>query len=371
MAEKSIKKRDSGIELLRIISIMMVIGIHIFLYGNYYECASNQGGFVKLCSGAMKLMFRPAVNIFILITGYFMVKMRFDLKKAYRRVLKIYLSVLFYSVVLSLITLAAGSKFYTIDGEVAEVKIIILKMIFPIISQNWYFITDYILLCLLAPFVNIVLQNIKKKDYHVLLIVTSFIMSIWFLLSDIRVMDEVVRTYGFGDIQQGKNVFSFVYIYIIGGYIRLHTEKREKANPTYLIGALVCLIFNGLLATKLDSVFELGEMVTFYTNPLVILMAVCLVMYFKDLHFHSKIINALASTTLGVYAIHEFKYIRELIWNMFDFRKIDCSNMFMNLVYIGSIIFMVFMVCAAIDLMRQEMFKMFEKKDSKTTNVMS
>ena len=155
------------------------------------------------------------------------------------------------------------------------------------------------------------------------------------------------------------------------GYIRLHTEKREKVNPTYLIGALVCLIFNGLLATKLDSVFELGEMVTFYTNPLVILMAVCLVMYFKDLHFHSKIINALASTTLGVYAIHEFKYIRELIWNMFDFRKIDCSNMFMNLVYIGSIIFMVFMVCAAIDLMRQKMFKMFEKKDSKTTNVMS
>ncbi|MBE5953967.1 MAG: acyltransferase [Lachnospiraceae bacterium] len=362
MSDKVNKTRDSGIELLRIIAILMVIGIHTFLYGNYYECAVSAGGFVELCSSGLKLLFRPAVNIFILITGYFMVKMRFDLKKAYTRVLKIYSSVLFYSVVLSLITILAGSKFYTIDGETDSVLIIVLKMIFPVLSQQWYFITDYILLCLLAPFVNIVLQNIKKKDYHVLIIVTTFIMSIWFLLSDLRIMDQVVRTYGFGDIQQGKNVFSFVYLYIIGGYIRLHSKKNDRPKLVYILGFFGCLLINGLLATRLQGVLELGEMVTLYTNPFVILMAVCLVMYFKDLHFQSKIVNTLASTTIGVYAIHEFKYIRELLWNMFDFRKVDCSNMFLDLVYIISIGVMVFGACAAIDLLRQRLFKLFEKK---------
>ena len=40
------KERDSGIELLRIFAILMVIGVHTFLYGSYYDCALDEGGMV-------------------------------------------------------------------------------------------------------------------------------------------------------------------------------------------------------------------------------------------------------------------------------------------------------------------------------------
>ena len=363
MAEKNKRKRDSGVEVLRIIAIMMVIGLHAFNFGNYYEQAELAGGFVRISSIGIRVLLIPAVDIFVLITGYFMVKMKFDIKKAYKRVFKIYLIVLFYSVVLTLIALLLGTDYSTINENKHEFIIIILKMIFPVTAQTWYFLSHYILLCLLAPFVNIILQNIKKNDYHVLLAVTTFFMSIWFVLAHMKLLDEVVRITYFSDIEKGMSVFSFLYLYIIGGYIRLHISRNEKQKFKYLLFALCCVVFNGLLFTVLEKALELDDIVLKYTNPLVILTAIMLLMFFKDLHFYSKIINTLASTTIGVYAIHEFWYVREKLWNMFDFRKIDCTNMFLNLVYIISIIIMVFGVCAVLDLLRQKLFKLFDKED--------
>ena len=364
MAEKITKKRDSGVEVLRIIAIMMVIGLHAFKFGNYYEQAEAVGGFVRISSIGIRVLLIPAVDIFLLITGYFMVKMRFDIKKAYKRVFRIYTVVLFYSIALSLLSLMLGPEFYTINGNKDSISIIIARMLLPVMSQTWYFLSHYIVMCLLAPFVNIILQNIKKKDYHVLLTVTTFLMSIWFMMAHVKFFDKVVSIAFFSDIQRGMSVFSFLYLYIIGGYIRLHIPKKEKPNPKYLLFALCFFVIDGLLFTVLEKMLELDEMVLRYSNPCVIFMAVMLLMFFKDLHFHSKIINTLASTTIGVYAIHEFRYVREWLWNMFDFRKVDCSNMFLNVVYIISIMVMVFGVCAIIDLLRQKLFKVFEGKNT-------
>lgn len=365
MADK--KKRDSGVEVLRILAIMMVIGLHAFNFGNYYEQAELVGGFVRIFSIGIRVLFIPAVDIFVLISGYFMVKMRFNIKKTYKRVFKIYVVMLFYSVALSLLSLLLGPEFHTINGNKDSLDIIIARMLLPVTSQIWWFLSHYVVMCLLAPFVNIILQNIKKNDYHILLVVTSFLMSIWFMMAHMRFLDKVVTIAFFSDIQKGMNVFSFLYLYIIGGYIRLHASKNDKPKPRYLLYALGCTIMNGLLFTVLEKTLELDDMVLKYSNPFVILMAVMLLMYFKDLHFYSKIINTLASTTIGVYAIHEFRYVRELLWNMFDFRKVDCSNMFLNMVYIISIIVMVFGVCAIIDLLRQKLFRVFEKQEKKNS----
>ena len=158
------RKRDSGVELLRIMAMMMVIGLHAFNFGNYYEQANMVGGFVRLSSIGIRVLFIPAVDIFILISGYFMVKMRFDIKNAYKRVFRIYTVVLFYSVVLSLLSLVLGPKYHTINGNTDPVSIIIARMLLPVMSQTWYFLSHYIILCLLAPFVNIILQNIKSPS---------------------------------------------------------------------------------------------------------------------------------------------------------------------------------------------------------------
>lgn len=84
------KERDSGIELLRIFAMLMVIGVHAFLYGDYFEEACEYKGAIYKSAHFMKLFFRPAVDTYVIISGYFMVHTAFNLKKSYKRLLSMY-----------------------------------------------------------------------------------------------------------------------------------------------------------------------------------------------------------------------------------------------------------------------------------------
>ena len=360
------KQRDSGIELLRIIAILMVIAIHLFLYGNYFEEAKQYGGTVEDISLFFRLMFRPAVNIFIIITGYFMVKSKQGIKNAYKRVLKMYVAILFYSVVLTIFTMIVMPESLKTGGKDMPGYVVILKMFMPVLAQNWYYISDYILLCLVAPFVNIMLLHLSKKQYQLLLVVSSVLMSGWFFLGNIKPLDDVVRLYGYSDLVDGKNVFSFLLIYMIGGYISLHVRENEFGKWIYMVGFFSCAVINFLLAKYCDSELGYDEIAIKYTNPLIILMAVFALLFFRNVHFYSKKINVMASATLGVYAIHEFKYIREAIWDVFDYSKIVCNDIAINIFLIIVNILVIFLCCTVIELLRKKLFDFIGSRITKT-----
>jgi surface polysaccharide O-acyltransferase-like enzyme len=346
------KKRDSGIELLRIFAMLMVIGVHIFVYGGYFDTAREQSGIVWSSAYFMRLFFRPAVNIFIIITGYFMVHSPFDLKKSYRRVLSVYGTILFYSVLLSIIVLANRTVFET----EYTVSVIIGKMLLPLLSQEWYFLTGYILLCLFAPFINISLQKITKQEYQILLIVTTVVMSLWLCLANLDPFWDVLRDSGYDGLFKGKNVFSFIYIYLVGGYIGLYGKTRKTPQFLYLFGAFFCVVVNYLIWTRFDDLLAYEDVAMSYANPLVVLTAVFALSFFKDVHFYSKVVNIIASTTIGIYALHELEYMRDLIWSKFDFSKMDCSNLTTNLIRIAAIMMFIFLAGAMIELARQLLF---------------
>ena len=222
------KKRDSGIELLRTIAMLMVILIHAFLYGNFYSESIAAGGANAEFMTIIKLSLRPAVNIFLLITGYFMVKSEFNLKKSYSRVLYTYSRIWFYSVILTVIFLILGSEYCipVMSSTPMPIHKIILRGIFPVTSQMWYYLGNYIIICLLAPFINISLKSITKKQYQILLIILSLFMSVWMTLLKVYPFNLWFNSFSFGSIFDGKNIFSFICIYIIGGYIGLHAQKE-------------------------------------------------------------------------------------------------------------------------------------------------
>ena len=83
------------------------------------------------------------------------------------------------------------------------------------------------------------------------------------------------------------------------------------------------------------------------------LTAVFALSFFKDLHFHSHFINMVAGTTIGIYALHELEYIRDFIWNKFNFREMDCSNLGINLARIVLVMLIIFLVGVTIELNRQ------------------
>ncbi len=354
------KKRDSGIELLRAITMLMVILIHAFLYGNFYSESVAAGGANAEFMTIIKLSLRPAVNIFLLITGYFMVKSEFNLKKSYSRVFNTYSRVWFYSVILTVIFLILGPEYCipVMSSTPMPVHKIILRGIFPVTSQMWYYLGNYIILCLLAPFINISLKAITKKQFQTLLIVLSLFMSVWMTLLKVYPFNIWFSSFSFGSVFDGKNIFSFIYIYIIGAYLGLHAQKRDNPKYAYLYSAFACLIVNYILMSYIDPELGYRGVSMNYSNPFVILQGVFMLLFFKDLHFHNRIINTLASTTLGVYAIHEFTFVRSLLWErLFDFREMEkFSFLTVLLISVG-----IFVVLAVVDLLVQKLFGVFEK----------
>ena len=350
------KERDSGMETLRLIAMVLVILVHAFNYGGFFSAASEVGGSVRAAAILVKIASRSAVSLFVLISGYFMIRTPFDLKKQYRRAGSTYLTILFYSVVLSVVFLCLGKDYLYYGETVMPTSKIILRALFPISSQQWYFLTDYLLLCLLAPFANLAVQKLTKKQYTVLIAVLLWIFCGWQTLSYLSPFKRWFVLYGYYDMTEGKNVVFFLFLYLLGGYIALHTKERKRPNFAFLAVSLGAVLANYFLYTRLPKDFGWRDTAMKYSNVFVLLFAVGLLLFFKDLHFRCKPLNVLASTTLGIYAIHEFCFVRNQLWSWFDFKAMDCSSLPKNAAVLALAVVSIMLVCGAADLLRQGLF---------------
>ncbi len=344
------KERDSGIELMRIFAILMVIGVHAFSYGGFFSATSAVGGHIAAAALFMKLATRVAVNAFVIITGYFMVRVPYDLKKNLRRVGATYQKMFFYSVVLTVVFLLLGASYWVDRGNTFTLWQVILKGLLPVSSQTWYFLTDYLLLCLLIPFVNLALQKLDEKQYRIFALALVLFMSVWMTLVHVKPFNLAIEPFGYSDMVKGKQVFHFLFIYIIGGYFGRFSKEREKPNVLYLLGAFATVAVNYLLYTRLPSSCGFQGVAGDYANPILVLNAVFLLLFCKDLHFKSRIVNALGGTTLGVYCLTEFRYLRTVLWDNVNFRNMDNTNLWLNFVHVALVLCGVFLAAAAVDL---------------------
>ena len=96
-------KRQSGIELLRIIAMIQIIFLHAYQYGLLHDASKAAGDIDGILVTFVWSLCRTPVDVFIMISGYFMITSQFDIKKTIRRGGKIYGAMIFYSIILSII----------------------------------------------------------------------------------------------------------------------------------------------------------------------------------------------------------------------------------------------------------------------------
>ena len=93
-------KRQSGIELLRIIAMIQIIFLHAYQYGLLHDASKAAGDIDGILVTFVWSLCRTPVDVFIMISGYFMITSQFDIKKTIRRGGKIYGAMIFYSIIL-------------------------------------------------------------------------------------------------------------------------------------------------------------------------------------------------------------------------------------------------------------------------------
>lgn len=146
------KQRNSALELLRIVSMLMIVFHHFSIYGGF-DWGNNSLTVPHFWYNFIASGGKLGVNVFVLISGYFLINDKCVFVNL-RKVLKLLGQLPVYSVVIFSI-FAACSK-ATVDYGA------ITKVLFPVTHETWWFASTYFVLFLLHPFFNVGLRALKK-----------------------------------------------------------------------------------------------------------------------------------------------------------------------------------------------------------------
>lgn len=142
--------RNSNHEIMRIISMFMIVLGHILLFGGLLE-SSNQN--VRYVCNLIEFILIVHVNSYILVSEYYQSNSSF--KKA--KLWKIINASWFYRIVIML-------AFLTL-GLISIPKQQFIKDIFPIMMKDYWYVKLYILLYCLSPFINKMIDSFNKYEY--------------------------------------------------------------------------------------------------------------------------------------------------------------------------------------------------------------
>jgi len=308
--------RDSKMELLRIISMILIVMHHFACHGGY---AADVPMFNKILLDFFVIGGKIGVNIFVMLSGYFLIKGKFR----WQKVLRLVVVVFTYSVVIYSCFLISGKAKF--GWEEFSHKI------FPIIFNEYWFITAYVITYLLSPFLNKLANNLEEKDFRFLLLILIVFQSIITLVSH----------------NYFSNVGWFLTIYLLGAFLRLHGQKmfsKTKINIlVFVVGYLTIFAFEAFSSW---SVYQMNSIFCLITT-----VALFNIFAFSKKQFSSKFINTISSTTLGIYLIHDNNSLRAFLWkDILHCPQMAYQNWFWLFAIISVVV--VFVVCAIVELAR-------------------
>lgn len=329
------KSRNNGIELLRIVLMMFIIWGHLFVHSGI------QSAIPEFCSKWVvaylsQALTSCAVNCFVIISGYYMIESEFSIKK----LTQLWKKVFNYSVGIYIFLIFWGNIRPSIDG--------FLNVCFPILREQYWFFSSYILLSLFSPFIKKGLCILSDDEYRKLAFLITFVF--YFLPIFAIIFTPFDPSLGYG-------IIGMVTLYILGGYIRRIDFYISCKKCIVFLLINTCVIFGSKIILswvvgKLNM--NVGTSLFYRYNTLFQLVnAILLFLFFKQLKL-SKMIDKMVSFASGsvfsVYLIHEHPNIRELLWkNRVILDRLDTTNVFEFVGYCFVTVIIVFGTCILID----------------------
>ena len=108
MDYEKLKKRDSSLDILRIIAVFTVLSVHFFLHNGFYSQTIE--GTPMYVAVVMRTLFSVCVPLFMLLTGYLMSKKELS-KKYYSGITK----TLVVFVISTLACMISGQKHHLVQ----------------------------------------------------------------------------------------------------------------------------------------------------------------------------------------------------------------------------------------------------------------
>lgn len=346
------KKRMVNIEVLRLLAMMMVVSLHYLAKGELLEKLTGPLSAKGHLAWILESFSIAAVDVYVLISGYFLVETGFRC----RRVFSLVLQVMFYTCLLPVVLIVTG---ILPVGEITFYNI--LQCIFPTNMLHYWFVSAYVLMFLFTPVLNAAVHGMKKRQLQAAIVILLIMESLSKTVIPVRLeLDNL-----------GYDAYWFMVVYLIAAYIRLYgipfLERREgKGGRAVLCYAGACLGMYLLTMMIRGAYLLTGQFENFiesaygYNHLLTIGAAVALFYVFKNWRTDAQgrlagLICGIAPCSFGVYLLHEQVNVRYLwpFWLGAD----RCDSAFSLLWHWAAAILTVMVIGLAVDYIRGLLFR--------------
>lgn len=281
MTKKQI--RESQFELLRLVAMFFIIMHHLIIKGadtvGYITPYSfDEHGVVGVVINSFCIC---AVNLFVLITGWF------GIKNILKGVIRLIIDCAVFGAI-SYFTLCIFSEHFF------SIKECIKSLFF---TPNW-FVSVYMMLILISPLIEYAVKalDVDKLKY---IVIALLVVDVFF---------------GFCfKYNNGYDLTHFVSMYCLARLMRHSCEEKWNIILSkygfwiYFLGAIVLSI--GFIALNKLGIKMPALGYFLYNNPLIILMAMAIFLWFSKCKIQSKFINVFATGVFGTFILHTTPYV--------------------------------------------------------------
>lgn len=334
-----------GIDLLRIVSMFMILILHVLGQGGILAATSptdsaahyNVAWLLEICAYC-------AVNCYALISGYVGIKSKFK----FTNIIFLWLQVAFYTVSITLIFSFVKPEAVTAQQYWAA--------FFPVMKRAYWYFSAYFCMFFFIPVLNFLVNNMKKRELRLTVIFIVVLFSVFY---------TVARTGYFGNAvddlfvtAKGYSPLWLALLYLVGAYISKH-RADFKIRPIYCFVVYIIAI----LITWAEKICLPKSVLVSYTSPTILVCAIALLLAFSQLKLTrlSPVIKFLSPLAFSVYLMH----VHPLVWQYFMKGRFssyaELPAPLMALSVIGTAL-LIYLLCSAIDLIRHYLFKLLRLK---------
>lgn len=323
------KARSSNIELLRIISMFMIMILHV----NYTALGvptvadAQNNALPTFTRIFFEMLSIGSVNAFVLISGWFGIKASWKSLTAF---------------IFQCIFITWG--IYVIMSLIGCVSFSLRNLDAALFVRSW-FVQAYLGLYILTPALNLLIEHSKRKHMQVLigLLLLEFVY-------DFLAADEML-------FNSGYSIIHFVLLYLIARYIKLYGIYRPIQKHSLAMFFIVCLLVSIIqfigIRYGITYFYRLG----IYSSPAIMLAAICLLLTFAKLNFQSNFINKIATASFTVYLIHTNPFILPDFFMKGAIYIYETASKWEYLIYIFIYIAIWYVLAIPVDFIRQYAWK--------------
>ena len=367
MIKEEKTSRQSNIEILRIIAMCMIIAMHYMTKGMNLPKLSVDSSLHNVIFRLIFAFCASSVNVYVFISGYFAIDSEWSVKK----LLRLWIEVLFYSILVPVILAAIGLVDISTLGFGTRQQIFL-----PISYEHYWFATAYVMLYLFSPILKAAIEHLDKKKLGAVILTTVTVFCGF----------KSINPYLIPWDKYGDDVIWFMILYLIAGYIRMYgipffdggikgssedkafgstdkTVHTGRALGTYILfsGLTFAIAYATSLIVRTTGKMEYYmDMTLCYNYVTVLIASIGLFYVFLGLDIRSgKFINRLAGYTFGVYLLHENIVLRELWPGLLGIDNVMGSPL--QILHMLACIVIVFACGCVVDLVRNAIFGLIRK----------